>query len=250
MTIEITLEVDTVSDFLIIKIADVEKEFIYNYIHNLRNIKNINTLCIFLHNGNELYIKKNKNNYLRITGNGVEIKTENSSVNQNGYINIQKLHKEMANILHDNNYVSFKIYFTASPYVFENYKIKKSSITEDDLKKQIEIMQKKSLKNKRVEEIKKSEKVIEQVIDEAKVVKPVEANEEDFKKKLSELPLMKSIDSDISEKIADQPGEEFTQSQLESIKKNWDIDIPEEHKKTDDTDKKSDISSSMLQDYF
>ena len=142
MTVNIEVSIDKFDNTLVFKITDIVKEFIYNYIYSLSTVANINTLCIFLHNGKELNIKKNINNYLIINKDKIEIKTENSFVSQVGEINIKKLHEELMKILFSNDYTNYKIYFMPSQSVLENYKIKKCNIVEENLNNQISKLKK------------------------------------------------------------------------------------------------------------
>lgn len=133
MTINIDLTIEKPENILMFKISDIEKEFVYNYIYNLNSISNINTLCIFMHNGKELNIKKNKDNYLTINEDKVEIKTENSFVNQIGKINIKKLLQDMVTLLYDNDYTNFKVYFVPSEKILSNHRIKKYKFTQQEI---------------------------------------------------------------------------------------------------------------------
>lgn len=131
INIELTLEKD--ENLLTFKIIDTEREFVYNYLYSLATISNINTLCIFIHNPKEIYIKKNITNYMIINSERVEIKTENSYVNQKGEIDIMKLHNELAKLLFYNKYIDFNVYVMPSRNVLENYKIKKYKFNETEL---------------------------------------------------------------------------------------------------------------------
>jgi len=137
MKIDIEVSINKAEDILIFKIKDTIREFVYNYIYSLASVSNINTLCIFLHNGNDIYIKKNPDNYLIINNEKIEIKTENSLINQQGEINIKDLHRDLIKILYENDYTNFKIYFMPSNAIMNNYKIKKFNITEQMLLNQI-----------------------------------------------------------------------------------------------------------------
>lgn len=138
MKINIELSIDKPENFIIFKITDTVREFVYNYIYSLANVSNINTLCTFLHNGKEIIIRKSQDNYLIINNNIIEIKTENSSVKQMGEIDIKKLHNDLAKILYANDYIELRMYFSPSKYVLDNYKIKKSNISEQQIREQLE----------------------------------------------------------------------------------------------------------------
>ena len=133
MKLNVELSVDETNNILIIKITDVVREFIYNYMYSLNTIFNINTLCIFMHNGKELSIKKSKDNYLIINENRIEIKTENSYVNQVGQIDINQLQKDLILLMYQKNYCKFKVFFMPSDNVIQNHKVKKMNITEDEI---------------------------------------------------------------------------------------------------------------------
>lgn len=132
--IQIELSIDKECNILNFKITDVDKEYVYNYMYSLASTSNINTLCTFLHNGKEVVIRNDKNNYMTISETGVEIKNKTSNVKQTGTVNMTKLHKEMTKMLFDNDYIDLKQYFAPSKSVLSNYKIKKFKFTEQEIK--------------------------------------------------------------------------------------------------------------------
>lgn len=143
MDIEVNIDVNDENRELVFKIIDLNKEFIYNYMYDLNTLKNISSLCIFLHNSKEIDIKKNNDNYLKINENGIEIKTENSYVNQKGKINIKELHTSLIKLLYKYDYIKMNISFSPSKRLLDDYKFKKNIIVKEDI-----IEQKNNLKKK------------------------------------------------------------------------------------------------------
>lgn len=130
---KIDLELEKETNTLSFIFGDKTDDYNYIYNYTLNNVFNINTLCIFFHNRNCLKIKKSDNNYLVIEKDFIEIKTNNSYVNQKCDVNINKFHYELLNLLYRNGYISYSINFIPSEEVKRNHKIKKNNIRENDL---------------------------------------------------------------------------------------------------------------------
>ena len=130
---KISLELDKDTNVLSFIFGDKEDD--YNYIYNyvLDSISNINTLCIFFHNCSNLKIKKSEYNYLVVDKNNIEIKTDNSYVNQKSNVDIEKLHTDLIKLLYQNQYISYSINIVPSDTIKKNHKIKKSIINTEDL---------------------------------------------------------------------------------------------------------------------
>lgn len=133
----INIEYDESQKSLIFEVNDEKNEIVYKYMYALNTISNITTLCIFIQNGTELMIKKNTNNFLHITENQVQIKTENAYLSQNGKFELNSLRKKISLLLLEHEYIDFSLVFFASKRMLDNYKIKKYKITEQEIKEQI-----------------------------------------------------------------------------------------------------------------
>ena len=130
---KINLELEKETNMLSFIFGDKTDDYNYIYNYALNCVSNINTLCIFFHNRNSLKIKKSENNYLVVEKDFIEIKTNNSYVNQKSEIDINKFHYEILNLLFYNGYITFSINFVPSEEIKKNHKIKKIDISEDDL---------------------------------------------------------------------------------------------------------------------
>ncbi len=212
----VDVSIDKSENLLIFKVTDHVREFVYNYNYNLANVSHINTLCIFIHNGNELVINKNPKNYLIINNNKINIITENSSVNQVGEVNIKKLHWDVTKLLYENDYIDYKIFFMPSKSIMQNYKFKKISITTDDLINQ----RSKLKKSKKLVNI-LSEQSVEQLVEqsndqlnEQSVEQSVEHSSEQLVEHSSEQLVEQSVEQS-SEQLGEQSNEQSSEQLVE-----------------------------------